>query len=98
MIDARILDLVGRSGYLFMSRRGSDLHCSQFFPIVPCCARTADLPPEKCHLHTLTHSLPIHLIAGNMNLALVKQCLEDKTISSTVPCVADSDSQAVMGS
>jgi site-specific recombinase XerC len=31
------------------------------------------LPPEKRHPHVLKHSLASHLVAGNVNLALLQQ-------------------------
>jgi len=57
-------------------------------------AEAAGLPAQKCHPHALKHSLATHLIAGNVNLALVRQCLGHKAIGSTMKYVAVSDSQA----
>ena len=82
------------SDYLFTSQKGGRLHRSQFFRIFRDCAFAAGLPPEKRHPHALKHSLASHLVAGNMNLAWVKQCLGHKAISSTMKYVAVSDSQA----
>jgi integrase/recombinase XerD len=82
------------SDYLFTSHKGGRLHRSQFFRIFRDYAEAAGLPPKKCHPHALKHSLATHLIAGNVNLALVKQCLGHKAISSTMKYVAVSDSQA----
>ena len=82
------------SDYLFTSQKGGRLHRSQFFRIFRDCAFAAGLPPEKRHPHALKHSLATHLIAGNVNLALVKQCLGHKAIGSTMKYVAVSDSQA----
>jgi len=48
----------------------------------------------KRHTHALKHSLARHLIAGNVNLALVKQYLRHKAIGSTMKHVAVSDRQA----
>ncbi len=42
----------------------------------------------------LKHSLASHLVAGNVNLALVKQCLGHKAIGSTMKYVGTSDAQA----
>jgi site-specific recombinase XerD len=42
----------------------------------------------------LKHSLAKHLIAGNVNLAVVKQSLGHKSIGSTTVYVAVSDRQA----
>jgi site-specific recombinase XerD len=82
------------SDYLFTSHKGGRLHRSQFFRIFRDCAVAAGLPPEKRHPHALKHSLASHLVAGNMNLAWVKQCLGHKAIGSTMKYVAVSDSQA----
>jgi len=82
------------SDYLFTSQKGGRVHRSQLFRIFRDCAFSAGLPPEKCHPHALKHSLASHLVAGNMNLAWVKQCLGHKAISSTMKYVAVSDSQA----
>jgi len=82
------------SDYLFLSQKGGRLHRSQFFRIFQACAEAAGLPSQKRHPHALKHSLASHLVAGNVNLALVRQCLGHKTIGSTMKYVAVSDSQA----
>ncbi len=82
------------SDYLFTSQKGGRLHRSQFFRVFQACAQAAGLPPEKCHPHTLKHSLATHLIAGNVNLALVKQCLGHRAIGSTMKYIGVSDAQA----
>ena len=82
------------SDYLFLSQKGGRLHRCQFFRIFRACAEEAGLPPRKRHPHALKHSLASHLVAGNMNLALVKQCLGHKAIGSTMKYVAVSDTQA----
>ena len=82
------------SDYLFLSQKGGRLHRSQFFRIFQACAETAGLPPQKRHPHALKHSLASHLVAGNVNLALVKQCLGHKAIGSTMKYVGTSDAQA----
>ena len=82
------------SDFLFTSQKGGRLHRSQFFRLFQSCAEAAGLPPEKRHPHALKHSLATHLIAGNVNLALVKQCLGHKAIGSTMKYVTVSDSQA----
>jgi site-specific recombinase XerD len=82
------------SDFLFTSQKGGHLHRSQFFRVFQACADAAGLPPEKRHPHALKHSLASHLVAGNVNLALVKQCLGHKTIGSTMKYVGVSDSQA----
>jgi site-specific recombinase XerD len=82
------------SDFLFTSQKGGRLHRSQFFRIFQACAEDAGLPPEKQHPHALKHSLASHLVAGNVNLALVKRCLGHKAIGSTMKYVAVSDTQA----
>jgi site-specific recombinase XerD len=82
------------SDFLFTSQKGGRLHRSQFFRLFQGHAEAAGLPPEKRHPHALKHSLASHLVAGNVNLALVKQCLGHKAIGSTMKYVAVSDRQA----
>lgn len=82
------------SDFLFTSQKGGRLHRSQFFRIFQACAEAAALPPQKRHPHALKHSLASHLVAGNVNLALVKQCLGHKAIGSTMKYVGVSDGQA----
>ena len=82
------------SDFLFLSQKGGRLHRSQFFRVFRTCAEAAGLPPTKRHPHVLKHSLASHLIAGNVNLALVRQCLGHKAIGSTMKYVAVSDAQA----
>ncbi len=82
------------SDYLFLSQKGGRLHRSQFFRIFQACAETAGLPSQNRHPHALKHSLASHLVAGNVNLALVRQCLGHKAIGSTMKYVAVSDTQA----
>jgi type 1 fimbriae regulatory protein FimB len=82
------------SDCLFTSQKGGRLHRSQFFRIFQGCAQDAGLPAQKRHPHTLKHSLATHLIAGNVNLALVKQCLGHKAIGTTMKYVGVSDAQA----
>jgi hypothetical protein len=51
-------------------------------------------PRAKWHPHVLKHSLATHLIAGNVNLAVVKRALGHKSIGSTMVYVTVSDRQA----
>ena len=82
------------SAFLFLSQKGGRLHRSQFFRIFRACAVGSGLTRAKSHPHVLKYSLASHLIAGNVNLALVRQCLGHKSISSTMKYVGVSDSQA----
>lgn len=82
------------SDLLFLSQKGGRLHRSQFFRIFRICAIAAGLAPANCHPHALKHSLASHLVASNVNLALVQHCLGHKSIGSTMKYVGVSDSQA----
>jgi site-specific recombinase XerD len=82
------------SDFLFTSQKGGKLHRSAFFRLFQSVAETAGLPAEKRHPHVLKHSLASHLVAGNVNLALVKQCLGHKSISSTMEYIGVTDGQA----
>jgi type 1 fimbriae regulatory protein FimB len=82
------------SGVLFLSQKGGTLHRSSFFSIFATIATAAGLPTEKRHPHVLKHSLASHLVAGNVNLALVKQCLGHRSINSTMQYVGTTDAQA----
>ncbi|QNI30838.1 phage integrase family protein [Alloacidobacterium dinghuense] len=82
------------SDYLFISQKGGQIHRSQFFRLFKRLATEVGLPPEKRHPHTLKHSLASHLVAANVNLALVKQQLGHKSIGSTMRYVRTTDRQA----
>jgi integrase len=82
------------SDYLFTSQKVGRLDRTQFFRIFQTVAGVAGLPAEKRHPHVLKHSLASHLIAGNVNLALVRQALGHRSISSTMVYVGTSDLQA----
>ena len=82
------------SDYLFTSQKGGRLDRTQFFRLFKAIASEAGLPAEKRHPHALKHSLASHLVAANVNLALVKQQLGHKSIGSTMRYVTTSDAQA----
>lgn len=82
------------SDYLFISQKGGRLDRTQFFRIFRACAEAAWLTPEKRHPHVLKHSLASHLVAGNVNLALIRQALGHRSINSTMQYVGTSDGQA----
>jgi type 1 fimbriae regulatory protein FimB len=82
------------SDYLFTSQKGGRLDRSQFFRLFRTIASKTGLPPEKRHPHVLKHSIASHLIAADVNLALVKQQLGHKSIGSTMRYVALTDRQA----
>jgi integrase len=82
------------SEYLFISQKGGRLDRTQFFRLFKAIANEAGLPAEKQHPHALKHSLASHLVAANVNLALIKQQLGHKSIGSTMRYVTTSDQQA----
>ena len=82
------------SDYLFASQKGGKLSRIQFFRIFQTVAEIAGLSVDKRHPHVLKHSLASHLVAGNANLALIRQALGHRSISSTMAYVGTSDSQA----
>jgi site-specific recombinase XerD len=82
------------SDYLFTSQKGGRLDRTQFFRVFRACAEAAGLASEKRHPHVLKHSLASHLVAGNVNLALIRQALGHRSITSTMQYVGTSDGQA----
>ena len=82
------------SDYLFTSQKGGKLGRTQFFRNFQTVAESAGLPVEKRHPHVLKHCLASHLVAGNANLALIRQALGHRSISSTMQYIGTSDEQA----
>ena len=82
------------SDYLFTSQKGGKLGRTQFFRNFQKIAESAGLGIEKRHPHVLKHSLASHLVAGNVNLALVRQALGHRSIRSTMAYIGTTDAQA----
>ena len=82
------------SGFLFLSQKGGAMHRSSFFSLFCAIATAAGLPEGKRNPHVLKHSLASHLVAGNVNPVLIKQCLGHRSIGSTMQYVHANDSQA----
>jgi site-specific recombinase XerD len=82
------------SDYLFTSQKGGKLDRTQFFRNFQTVAESAGLAVEKRHPHVLKHSLASHLVAGNANLALIRQALGHRSINSTMAYIGTSDAQA----
>jgi integrase len=82
------------SDYLFTSQKGGKLDRTQFFRVFQTVAETAGLPFEKRHPHVLKHSLASHLVAGNVNLALIRQALGHRSINSTMVYIGTTNAQA----
>ena len=82
------------SDYLFTSQKGGKLDRTQFFRVFRSVAGAVKIPSEKRHPHVLKHSLASHLVAGNVNLALIRQALGHRSINSTMRYVGTSDGQA----
>jgi type 1 fimbriae regulatory protein FimB len=85
---------VDGSEFVFPSQKGGRLDRTQFFRIFQALAREVGLSAEKSHPHVLKHTLASHLVAGNVNLALVKQALGHRSIGSTMVYVGTNDAQA----
>jgi site-specific recombinase XerD len=86
--------LADGSDYLFTSQKGGKLSRIQFFRNFQKVAGNAGLSVEKRHPHVLKHSLASHLVVGNANLALIRQALGHRSISSTMAYIGTSDAQA----
>jgi site-specific recombinase XerD len=82
------------SDYLFTSQKGGKLSRVQVFRNFQIVAESARLSPGKRHPHVLKHSLASHLVAGNANLALIRQALGHRSINSTLAYIGTSDAQA----
>jgi type 1 fimbriae regulatory protein FimB len=82
------------SDYLFTSQKGGKLGRTQFFRNFQKVAESAGLSTEKRHPHVLKHSLASHLVSGNANLALIRQALGHRSISSTMQYIGTTDAQA----
>lgn len=82
------------SDYLFTSQKGGKLSRIQFFRNFQKIAESAGLGVEKRHPHVLKHSLASHLVAGNANLALIRQALGHRSIKSTMAYIGTTDGQA----
>jgi site-specific recombinase XerD len=82
------------SDYLFTSQKGGKLSRVQFFRNFQTVAESAGLAVDKRHPHVLKHSLASHLVSGNANLALIRQALGHRSISSTLAYIGTTDSQA----
>jgi integrase/recombinase XerD len=82
------------SDFMFVYQKGGRLHSSQFFRVFQTIAESVGLPTDKRHPHVLKHSLASHLVAGNCNLALVKQQLGHASISSNMMYIGTNDQQS----
>jgi len=82
------------SDYVFTSQKGGKLSRIQFFRVFQKVAEIAGLSVEKRHPHVLKHSLASHLVAGNANLALIRQALGHRSIKSTMAYIGTTDAQA----
>ena len=82
------------SDYLFTSQKGGRIDRTQFFRVFQAVAMVAGISREKRHPHVLKHSLASHLVAGNVNLALIRQALGHRSITSTMQYIGTSDAQA----
>ena len=97
-LESRIADLRSRRKglrkYSTQPMTPPALDRTLFFRIFRACAEAAGLSSEKRHPHVLKHSLASHLVAGNVNHALIRQALGHRSINSTMQYVGTSDGQA----
>jgi integrase len=82
------------SDFLFTGQKGGKLGRTQFFRNFQAIAESAGLEVQQRHPHVLKHSLASHLVSGNANLALIRQALGHRSISSTMQYIGTSDGQA----
>jgi site-specific recombinase XerD len=82
------------SDSLFVSQKGGRLDRTQFFRVFQAISAAAGISSDKRHPHVLKHSLASHLVVGNVNLALVRQALGHRSITSTMQYVGTTDAQA----
>jgi len=68
---------------LFNSQKGGRLSRSQVFRIFQRYAKDAGLQEDRRFVHILKHTRASHLV-GKMDVALVKQALGHKALSSTM--------------
>ncbi len=83
-----------RSEYLFISQKGGRLDRTAFFRIFQSAAAKAGLPRDRQHPHCLKHALGFALVEAGVKLAIVRQRLGHKSISSTAVYTQPTDAQA----
>jgi len=72
-----------RSGTLFISRNGGALDKAQFFKNFQAAAKAAGFPAAKSNPGILRYSLASHLVARNVDRALIAKALGHRSINST---------------
>src|SRR5258705_3934615 len=82
------------SKFVFTSQKSGRVHRSQFYRIFSSAAEQAGLPKDKRHPHCLKHSLAVTLVEANVNLAVIKQALGQKSIASTAVYTVPTDQSA----
>ncbi len=83
-----------RSGVLFISRNGGALHKAQFFKNFQAAAKAAGFPAAKSHPGILRYSLASHLVARNVDRALIAKALGHRSINSTFKYIKATDRRA----
>ena len=56
----------------------------QFFRVFQAAARKAGLSEDRCHPHTLKHSLAIRMVEAGQTLPAIAQALGHRSITSTM--------------
>lgn len=94
VLRAWLAERCDASDYVFTSQKGGRLHRSQFYRVFQQIAERAGLPPDRRNPHLLKHALGFSLVAANVNLAVIRQALGHKNLSSTAVYTQPTDQQA----
>lgn len=75
-----------RSSFLLVSRQSGAgaVSTSLIAHLFRTYAATADLPPDRRHIHVLRHSIAVHLMNAGLDLADVRDWLGHQSLSSTL--------------
>jgi type 1 fimbriae regulatory protein FimB len=83
MLRSSIRTRTDASPYLFISNRGDPINRHTLWCAMGVYGKKAGLPPEKCQVHGLKHSIATHLLDAEADLAFVKHWLGHKNIQNT---------------
>ena len=72
------------SPFLFVSRQSPAVSRSQFFRVFQALARTSGVPAEKCHPHSLKHSLGTHLAYAGLPAHVIQRRMGHESVKNTI--------------